>query len=216
MRSKSIKISVIDTGVGNLKSVENALALIHGCDVNVTNKPEIVASSECVILPGVGAFDDYMQRLHTLNLVEVLKMKAFCEHTPILGICVGMQVFFGYSPEGFGMEGLGWLQGDVKKLLKKEGVSIPHIGWNEVTLKTPDDPLFNKIPRKVDFYFLHSFAIDCPQDLVIASADYAQPISAVVKHKNIVGFQFHPERSGVYGAKLIENFVNEAKAGNNA
>ncbi len=216
MRSKPIKISVIDTGVGNLKSVENALTLIHGCDVEVTNQPEIVASSECVVLPGVGAFDDYMKRLYALNLVEVLKAKAFCERAPILGICVGMQVFFDYSSEGSGMEGLGWLKGDLKKLLKNEGVSIPHIGWNEVTLATPDDPLFKEIPRKVDFYFLHSFAIDCSQDFVIASADYAQPISAVVKHENIVGFQFHPERSGVYGAKLIENFVNEAKAGKNA
>lgn len=216
MRSKPIKISIIDAGSGNLMSVKNALKLTNDCDVKVTNQPEIVAVSECVVLPGVGAFDDYMQNLHALNLVEVLKSKAFDERVPILGICVGMQVFFDYSPEGSGMDGLGWLKGNVKKLLKNEGVSIPHIGWNEVTFATPNDPLFKDIPKKADFYFLHSYAIDCSQDLVMANADYAQPITAVIKYENIVGLQFHPERSGIYGAKLIQNFVNKAKAGNYA
>ena len=211
-----LKLAIVDTGLGNLKSIEHSLTRVGGIDAFVSSDAKEIETANVVILPGVGAFDEFMKRLKLLNLINVLNEKALQEKIPLLGVCVGMQAFFEKSSEGCGANGLGWMEGQVERMEKKEGITIPHIGWNNVDFVNSQDPMCKGFPNSTDFYFLHSYVVTCPSHLAIAHCNYGQTINSIVRKENIIGVQFHPEKSYTQGVKLITNFIDDARAKHHA
>ena len=197
-------IAIIDYGMGNIHSVKKALEL-YGADVLVTNKPQDIASSEKIILPGVGAFDDAASELGKQGLAEVIKDEVK-KKKPFLGICLGMQLLFESSEEAKTKKGLGILKGGVKKFPKGE-FNVPHMGWNQVKL-TPECPIFRDMPGDPYLYFCHSY-YPLPEDKKInaATCEYGIDFTAAVWQGNVFGVQFHPEKSQGEGLKIMENFV---------
>ena len=199
-------LAIVDYGCGNLFSLSNALEAV-GADFTITGDLKVLEAADRILLPGVGAFGEAMQKLTDTGLAEPLcKMAA---EKPLLGICVGAQLLFERGHE-FGLhEGLGLLPGEVRKI-KADGLKIPHMGWNDVQVCSSEVPSF---VRKADgkyFYFVHSFKIDAPDEVVYASAQYGERIPAIVGKDQVLGFQFHPEKSGDAGLQLLEAFVKGA------
>jgi imidazole glycerol-phosphate synthase subunit HisH len=197
---------VIDYGSGNLRSAAKALAAA-GADVRVTADPADVAKAERIVLPGVGAFADCRAGLDRLpGMVEMLERLVHREARPFLGICVGMQLMAEAGLEYGRHPGLGWIAGEVVNLAPRPA-KIPHMGWNELNL-TRLHPLFAGIEEGAHAYFVHSYhlALTNPDDL-LASTDYAGPIVAAVGRDNMLGVQFHPEKSQAMGLKLLTNFL---------
>jgi len=202
---------VIDYGSGNLRSAAKALAAA-GADVRVTGDPANVAKASRIVLPGVGAFADCRAGLDRLpGMVEMLERLVRREGRPFLGICVGMQLMAEAGLEYGRHPGLGWIAGEVVSLAPRPAaippVKIPHMGWNELHL-TRFHPLFAGIEEGAHAYFVHSYrlALTDPADL-LASVDYAGPIAAAIGRDNMVGVQFHPEKSQAMGLKLLANFL---------
>lgn len=204
-------IAIIDYDAGNLKSVEKAL-LFLGEECTVTREPEVILQADQVILPGVGAFGDAMEKLHRFGLVDVIR-QTVAQGTPFLGICLGLQLLFGSSDESPGVEGLGILDGKIAAIPPKEGFKIPHMGWNSIQIKEGAG-LFRNVPREPYVYFVHSYYLkaDHPED-VAASADYIVPIHASVEHGNVFACQFHPEKSGDTGLLILKNFCSYRNGG---
>jgi glutamine amidotransferase len=199
-------IAVIDYGAGNIRSVVNAIGKL-GHDVNVTSNPAEILGAAKVILPGVGAAADTMEGLRKLGLVEPVK-RIIAEDRPFLGICIGQQVLFTATEEGGWSECLGIFAGTVRKL--PVGLKIPHMGWNQVRQRVAH-PIFEGVPDNANFYFVHSFYAD-PDDksIVIGTTDYGVTINSVIAKGNLVATQFHPEKSGDAGLKVLDNFINNA------
>jgi glutamine amidotransferase len=178
-----------------------------GLDAYVASKPEELAHASKIILPGVGSFDGAMNRLNTRGFIPKLERLVLESKVPFLGVCVGMQVLAQNSEEGE-LQGLGWIQGRAKKLeIKSESpaLRLPHMGWNSV-LNFGDDILFNGLNNS-EFYFLHSYYVDCKfESDILANFDYGSIACCAIKHENIYGVQFHPEKSHDSGAKLLKNF----------
>lgn len=199
-------IAIIDYGVGNLFSLSGSLAHI-GAKTIITDKPEEIDAAERVILPGVGAFGDAMDKLNAHGLVPVLDRQVE-RGKPFLGICLGMQLLFEKSYEYGEHRGLGYLKGSVCPLTPDipEGMKVPHMGWNSLRFIRPDDALL-KNTREGDYvYYVHSFyAKDCESSLV-AGSDYGAFVPGVVHSANVYGTQFHPEKSGVVGLGLLRAF----------
>jgi glutamine amidotransferase len=194
-------IAIVDTGGANLASIINALLRL-GHKSQVTLSAEDVRGASHVILPGVGAAPKAGERLSTNDLAQTLRQLK----TPVLGICLGMQMLFDRSQEG-DTQGLGIIPGRVD-LLKPQGLSVPHMGWNAVSRTSQKkSPLLNGIDDGAYFYFVHSYAAPMGP-WVEATCDYPTPIPAVVRHNNFMGVQFHPERSGTIGARVLENFLS--------
>ncbi|MEN9935857.1 MAG: hypothetical protein RLZZ387_2436 [Chloroflexota bacterium] len=205
-------IAVIDYGAGNLRSVVRALTRV-GAPLEVTSDPEVVRAAPAVVLPGVGATRDTMDSLGRLGLVEPIRAQV-AAGTPFLGICVGMQVLCDASEEFGEHPCLGVVRGSVRRL--PDGQKVPQIGWNQVHL-SPDvlgHPLFEEIPDGSDFYFVHSFYCDLAEPEVVAGrTDYGLPFPSILLRGNLAAVQFHPEKSGTHGLRLLENFVAWARAG---
>lgn len=199
-------IAIVDYKLGNLGSVFNMLKYL-GYESEITSDPEKIHSADKLILSGVGSFDTGIKNLHSLGLYEVLKNKVKIEKTPILGICLGMQLMGTYSEEGE-ETGFGWINGKSVKF-SSEKVRIPHMSWNVITVK-PKVRLFNNLDVNSKFYFAHSFHL-VPEDenLMIAKSIYGDEFVAAVEFENIIGVQFHPEKSHKYGMKLFTNFISE-------
>lgn len=199
-------IAIIDYDAGNLKSVEKALQYLQQ-DVKITRNCEELLSANQVILPGVGAFGDAMEKLEYYGLVETIR-KIHQRQTPLLGICLGLQLMFEESDEAPGVRGLGLLPGKVTALPAKEGFKIPHMGWNSLTIKE-GARLFAGIPQNAYVYFVHSYYLQAedPED-VAAATEYITHIHASVEHGNTFACQFHPEKSGDIGLKILKNFCN--------
>ena len=199
-------IAIIDYDAGNLKSVEKALVSL-GEDCIVTRDAETILGADKVILPGVGAFGDAMEKLHRFGLVEVIR-KVAAAGTPFLGICLGLQLLFRSSDESPGVEGIGLLDGEIVSIPPKEGYKIPHMGWNSIEIKE-GARLFRGIENQSYVYFVHSYYLkaDHPED-VAATTDYIVPIHASVEHGNVFACQFHPEKSGDVGLQILRNFCN--------
>jgi glutamine amidotransferase len=198
---------IVDYGLGNLFSVEKAFEMI-GADVRVSSKAADVAAAERIVLPGVGAFGDGMDFLRAKGLDRVLEAEVMGRKKPFLGICLGLQFLADVGEEYGEHHGFGWIKGRVRKLhVEQYGLKVPHIGWNELEMVRPC-PLFTGIKSDADFYFVHSYQLDCANatDLV-ANATYGEKITAVVHRGNIVATQFHPEKSQENGVKLLENFL---------
>ena len=200
-------IAVVDYGAGNLASVVNALERI-GAPVRVTHDPAVVGNADGVIVPGVGAAADTMGRLTSLGLVPVIR-DVIAANTPYLGICMGMQVLMSVSYEGGEHQCLGVIPGAVRRL--PGGQAIPHMGWNQV-YHGETSPLFAGIPDGAEFYFVHSFYVD-PDDPSWAGGrtDYGITFTSAVVRGNVMGTQFHPEKSGRWGLQLLRNFVSIVK-----
>lgn len=198
-------IAIIDYDAGNIKSVEKALQYL-GEETCVTRDPEEILAAEKVILPGVGAFGDAMQKLHQYGLVEVIK-EVVNRRKPLLGICLGLQLLFESSEESPGVEGLGILKGKIVRFPEDAGVKIPHVGWN--SLQYPNSgKLFVNVPENAFVYFVHSYYLKAedPQ-IVTASAWYGTPIHASVEKDQVFACQFHPEKSSETGLQILKNFV---------
>ncbi|WP_434309164.1 imidazole glycerol phosphate synthase subunit HisH [Hominifimenecus sp. rT4P-3] len=198
-------IAIIDYDAGNLKSVEKAL-LSLGEKAVVTRDENVILSADKVILPGVGAFGDAMRNLRTYGLVETVRQVAK-QGTPLLGICLGMQLLFDRSDEGEGVEGLGILPGEILRIPPCEGLKIPHMGWNSLDVK-PGAKLFQGIPAQPYVYFVHSYYLKAKEEeIVAASTEYGVHIHASVEKGNVFGCQFHPEKSSAAGLAILKNFA---------
>lgn len=198
-------IAVIDYGAGNLRSAVRALQHV-GAQLTVTDDPEQIRSAQGVVLPGVGATLDTMQELERRKLIAPIR-DVVAANTPFLGICVGMQVLAEESEE-FGRHAcLGIVPGQVRKLPSSAG-KVPQIGWNQVSFAGAQHPLLAGIPDRTDFYFVHSFYVDTPDEtLVIGRTDYGIAFPTVLASGSVVATQFHPEKSGRWGLTLLHNFV---------
>ena len=201
-------ISIIDYGAGNLQSVEKALRHI-GCNCQVTADPAALLASEAAVLPGVGSFGDAMEQLRARGLEQPIH--AFVDSgRPFLGICLGLQILFEESEESPGVPGLGLLQGKILRLPGDRGLKIPHIGWNSLSLKE-GEPLFSGLPEEPFFYFVHSYYLRAQEDVVAATAEYGTRIHAAVRKGNLMACQFHPEKSGAVGLRILQNFAAMGK-----
>lgn len=198
--------AIIDYDAGNIKSVEKALQYL-GEDVVVTRDPAIIRSADRVILPGVGAFGDAMEKLKKYDLIPLIH-EVVDQGTPFLGICLGLQLMFERSDESQGVEGLSLLKGEILRIPAEEGLKIPHIGWN--SLKYPNKGrLFQGIEEESYVYFVHSYFLKADDEsIVTASAEYGHTyIHASVEKNHIFGCQFHPEKSSNIGLTILKNFI---------
>ena len=197
-------IVIIDYGMGNLKSVYNALKKIN-CDCKISSDVEEIRKADGLILPGVGAFQDCMDNLNKAKLPEVIREEV-AKGKPLLGICLGMQVLFQKGFEGQERDGLGLLQGEIRKMVDPN-VKIPHIGWNNLE-KNRDDQLLKGLDDNAFVYYVHSYRVEGyrNEDLVGYSTYGELKIPGLFRKDNIMGAQFHPEKSGEIGLKILQNF----------
>ena len=199
-------VAIIDYQTGNLGSIQNMIKKVGGESI-ISRDPEVIAKADKLILPGVGHFDYGMRRLNQGGLVDVMNKRVLEDKVPILGICLGVQLFTRGSEEG-DEPGLGWISADTVSFSKEEyDLRIPHMGWNEVEYGT--SKLFADMHDIARFYFVHSFHLVCddPED-VLTSTTYGYKFTAGVERDNILGVQFHPEKSHKYGMQLFTNFLN--------
>ena len=204
-----INIKIIDYGMGNIQSVKNAFELFDS-KVEIISDPSNIKNADGIILPGVGAFSNAVKNLKERKLIEPLKEAVINKKVPLLGICLGMQLLADKSEERGNNEGLSFISGEIRKIPHKEGLRLPHVGWNEVTIKKKE-PLFKNIIDKGSFYFVHSYRFECDDEFVVATTDYGQKINAVLRKENIFGIQFHPERSQRKGLHMLANFISYIK-----
>ena len=198
-------IAIIDYDAGNIKSVEKAMHLL-GQEVVVTRDRESILKADKVILPGVGAFGDAMEKLRSYGLDKVI-YEVVEKKIPFLGICLGLQLLFEKSDETPGVKGLGILPGEVLRIPDKEGLKIPHMGWNSIKIKK-GARLFKDIPEDSYVYFVHSYYLKAGREEdVTATTEYSALIHASVEHDNVFACQFHPEKSSEIGLKILKNFV---------
>lgn len=204
-------IKIIDYGMGNLGSIQNVIRKL-GYSSKITRDQSEIESAEKLILPGVGSYDQAMNNLEDANLIEVIKAKAL-SGTPLLGICLGMQILGNSSEEGL-KSGLGLIPGTVKKFNVKASVKIPHMGWNVIDFNQ-ECPLYKDFNsfEETRFYFVHSYYFECenPEDIG-ARTIYGSSFSSSIYKNNVYGVQFHPEKSHKYGFKLLRNFIEEINA----
>ena len=200
-------IAIVDYGVGNLFSLASSVKSL-GLDVTITRDAAELRAADHILLPGVGAFADAMDKLTATGLVPVLKEET--RHTPLLGICLGMQLLFDKSYEFGEHEGLGLIPGQVCPLaedLTDPALKIPHIGWTALDITRPDDPLFKYVQNGEYVYYVHSFyAKDCAAS-TLATSEYSIPVTGAVRRGLVYGTQFHPEKSGNTGLRLLKAFA---------
>lgn len=201
------KVVIVDYGMGNIDSVVRA-AKECNVDVTVTDKPVDFEEAANIILPGVGAFGEGMHNIRERGIDEILEKYVLEKGIPFLGICLGMQILAEKSFEEGEHEGLGWVKGEVRRLVPdKPHIRIPHMGWNEVNINWPS-ALFQGIPSGEDFYFVHGYHLVCKdKDMVLATTPYCGGFVSAVCRENIFGVQFHPEKSQQFGIKLLSNFL---------
>ncbi|MGF1843505.1 imidazole glycerol phosphate synthase subunit HisH [Vibrio clamense] len=205
-----MKIAIIDYDMGNVRSIENAINHVGNYEIQVTNDPVIIEASNCIILPGVGAFPDAMKKLHEKQLVDVLTHEVMTKKKPVLGICLGMQLLFESSEEIQITTGLGWIPGKVEYMKPGQGLRVPHVGWNSLILQK-DQSVFDYLHDDKDFYFVHSLWVNCSAEYKLATFDYGIEMTASVQKENVVGMQFHPEKSQKNGLAAMKSFLDWAQ-----
>jgi glutamine amidotransferase len=201
-------IVIVDYGMGNLGSIANMLKKI-GVPAVISSDPAVVEKADKLILPGVGAFDAGMKNLETRGLIPLLNFRVLEQKTPILGVCLGMQLLCKRSEEGQ-LPGLGWLDAEVVRFKfdsNTTNLKIPHMGWNTLAVRQPH-PLFADLEAENRFYFVHSYHVVCAdQSNVLAQTNYGFDFASAVVKDNIMGVQFHPEKSHKFGMRLYKNFA---------
>lgn len=203
--------AIIDYDAGNIKSVEKAL-LALGETACVTRDPNVILSADRVILPGVGAFGDAMEKIRSYGLEEVIR-KVVADKIPFLGICLGLQLMFEKSDESKGIKGLGLLKGEILRIPENPELKIPHIGWNSLTFPNPGR-LFHGIPENAYVYFVHSYYLKAQEEeIVTAATEYGISIHASVEKDNLFACQFHPEKSSDVGLMILKNFIRINREG---
>jgi glutamine amidotransferase len=202
-----VPVAIINYGAGNLDSVGRAVAEC-GAQPVITSDPADLFAASHIILPGVGAFCSCMAALRARGFEPALNEQVLGQGVPFLGICLGMQLLATRGTEGGSTPGLGWIEGDVVRLPAKDGSRIPHVGWNEVH-QEQSSPFFEGIKTGTDFYFVHSYHLACSnRDQVLARTPYCGGFVSAVRRDNIVGVQFHPEKSQGAGMTLYRNFLS--------
>ncbi|MFV0343792.1 MAG: imidazole glycerol phosphate synthase subunit HisH [Anaerocolumna sp.] len=198
-------IAIIDYDAGNLKSVEKALNYL-GHEVVISRDRDVILEADKIILPGVGAFGQAMNNLFKFKLDKVVE-EAIHLNKPFLGICLGLQLLFEESEEAPGVKGLGILKGKILKIPDAQGIKIPHMGWNSLIMKE-EAKLFHGLDQNAYVYFVHSYFLKAENDnIVAATTEYGTLIHASVECNNVYACQFHPEKSGTTGLKILENFA---------
>ena len=203
-------IGIIDYGLGNVRAFSNIYKSL-GIDYRIIQKSEELKDVSKIILPGVGAFDDAMNKFNKSGLRDDVEKMALNQKIPLLGICVGMQMLAQSSDEG-SEKGLGWINSSVK-IFDIENINhdtkLPHMGWNTIDITSKEEPLFQDLEEEPNFYFLHSYYFDClDKNNIISETEYGKKYTSAVRSDNIYGVQFHPEKSHKNGVKLLYNFSN--------
>lgn len=209
-------IGIVDYNAGNIKSVERALSFLN-CEYVISKNPSELKNTDKLIFPGVGEAKYAMKQLNKTGFDIFLKDFADSQK-PLLGICLGSQIIFDYSEEG-DVNCLGLIKGKIKHFdnvlekncLNENGLKykIPHMGWNNLEFIKPEDKIFTNVDKNASFYFVHSYLIQPDEkDVILATADYGVKVPSAIKSNNIYAFQFHPEKSGEWGLKLLQNFIN--------
>ena len=202
-------IAIIDYDAGNIKSVEKACQFL-GEEIVVTRDRETIMAADGVILPGVGAFGDAMEKIHSYKLTDTIKEVAK-SGKPFLGICLGLQLMFESSDEAPGVEGLGILPGKIVRIPDGEDIKVPHIGWNSLSFPNKGR-LYKGLEENCFVYFVHSYYLQAGEpEMVVASTEYGVEIHASVEKGNVFACQFHPEKSSTVGLKILENFISVVK-----
>jgi glutamine amidotransferase len=200
-------IGIIDYGLGNIKAFSN---IYKSLDIKykIVQKSEELKDITKIILPGVGAFDDAMNKFNESGLRDGVEKMVLNEKKPLLGICVGMQILAESSDEGT-EKGLGWINASVKIFDTKtinHDTKLPHMGWNTIDIQPKNEPLFQDLEQQAKFYFLHSYYFQCEDSNIIAETEYGEKYTSAVRSDNIYGVQFHPEKSHSFGLKILQNF----------
>jgi len=202
-------VSIIDYGAGNLMSVKKALDFI-GAESEITMDKNKIKNASHIILPGVGSFGDAMASMAERDLVDTVR-EAALSGKPFLGICLGLQLLFDESDESPNVKGLGVLDGRISLIPKKDGLKVPHMGWNSVEIKN-NSGIFKNIPNNSYFYFVHSYYLNSAVENEVAGvAQYGTEIQCAVEKGNLCATQFHPEKSGEIGIQLLKNFLEKGE-----
>lgn len=202
-----MKVVIIDYQMGNTKSVLRSFEKFTS-DVMISSDPDVIESATHLVLPGVGSFADGKKHLEEMAIIPALIKQVKVNKTPFLGICLGMQLLASKGTEVEEMEGLDLIPGVVKKLIPTAQMPVPHVGWNEIKIRQ-DHQLLEGVKDDTDFYFVHSYHFDvADSNHIIATTPYTLDVASIIGCDNIVGTQFHPEKSQVSGLKLIKNFLS--------
>ena len=199
-------IVIVDYGLGNLLSIKNMLKRVSERNVIISSKSEVIKKATKIILPGVGAFDNGMKHLEKYALVDILNKKALIEKIPFLGICLGMQLMTKRSDEG-DLPGLGWFDANTVKFDIDHSLKVPHMGWNNIKNKKNDN-LFLKKNKKYRFYFVHSYHVKCNNyNDILYTTKYGYEFHSAIKKDDLIGMQFHPEKSLHFGMDIFKSFA---------
>jgi glutamine amidotransferase len=202
------KVIIVDYGLGNLGSIANMIRKC-GWSSEISANHTVINKANCIILPGVGAFDRGMDNIEQLGLLDILKRKANEDLVPFLGICLGMQLMTKRSQEG-NMNGLGFIDAYCKRFESVQNLRIPHMGWNSVK-QLKKSRFVNNVDSETRYYFVHSYHVVCNNpDVPLFDCDYGGNFTAAFEHRNLLGVQFHPEKSHNFGKELISGFLNNA------
>lgn len=204
----SCQIIIVDYGMGNLNSIKKKLSKFE-CDPIISSNSKEIINADKIILPGVGYFQNAMENIKKLNLIDILNEVVLEKQKPVLGICLGMQLMANKSEEG-NAEGLGWIDADVIRFKVKDKLKfkIPHTGWNQIT-KSKDSNLMKNIPEFSEFYFVHSYHYKSNNESdVLNETEYEYKFPSAIENNNIFGVQYHPEKSHDIGELLLKNFIN--------
>lgn len=201
------KICIVDIGTGNVSSVANTLKYMK-YDFKISLKKNDLNDSSHIILPGVGSYKNFMNKLIEKDVIQILTKNVIGNGKPFLGICVGMQILSDYGYEFKKTKGLSWIPGNVKLMKVKKNL-LPHIGWNNINIKQLNHPLLSGLDEKSNFYFVNSYQFEPKNNKnIIATSNYEKDFCSIIFNENIFGTQFHPEKSQKAGLKFINNFVN--------
>lgn len=208
--TEKLTVAIIDYDMGNVKSIENAINRVGNFNILVTADHKEILDSDIIILPGVGAFPDAMKKLTEKNLIPTLHQAVKEQKKPTLGICLGMQLLFDHSEEKTVTKGLGWIPGQVIYMKPPGDLRVPHIGWNSLQI-SPNDAIFCFLHHDKDYYFVHSLHAVCQDRYILAKFEYGNLMAAAVKNDNVIGMQFHPEKSQKNGLAALQSFFQWAQ-----